>query len=156
MLIRKAEKQDLEEILTLFLNTIQNVNQHDYTAEQLKVWQSGADDRQKWVKKLDEQQFLVAEEDGEITGFSSISKEGYLDTLFIHKYYQRKGIAKKLLSRMVEYANQQGVTEIITEASITARPFFERHGFKVVNKQILNRKNIKIPNYKMRMILGRH
>ncbi len=39
--------------------------------------------------------------------------------------------------------------EIISEASITARPFFERKGFKVLTQQLVAVKGTTMTNYKM-------
>ena len=150
MNIRKAVSTDLDDILNLFLTTIQHVNKADYNAEQLKAWSSGAEDRERWLKKIEDQYFLVAEINNELAGFASITSGGYLDTMFVSKDHQRKGIAKLLLLKLLDFAAENDISEITTEGSITARPFFEKYGFEAIEKQELNRKGIKIINYKMK------
>lgn len=150
MKIRKANENDLDEILNLFTGTISEVNNQDYSPSQIEAWSSGARDKERWLLKMDEQYFLVTEEEGSITGFASITNKGYLDTMFVHKNHQRKGIAKTLITAMIDYAKENQLKEIITEGSITAKPFFEKYGFKVIKKQLVNRKGIEITNYKMR------
>lgn len=39
--------------------------------------------------------------------------------------------------------------KIITHASITARPFFEKRGYRVVKEQQVNRQGILLINYVM-------
>lgn len=149
MNIRQANKNDLGEILNLFTETITEVNNQDYSPSQIEAWSSGARDIDRWLQKIDEQYFLITEEESGITGFASITTEGYLDTMFVHKNHQRKGIAKALITALIDYASKKQVQEITTEGSITARPFFEKYGFRVVKKQKVNRKGIEIVNFRM-------
>ena len=54
-----------------------------------------------------------------------------IDILFVHKDYQGKGIATAICDRL-EKAVQN---KVITNASITARAFFEKRGYKVIKEQ---------------------
>lgn len=153
MNVRKAKPADLDEILKLFADTISEVNKQDYSPSQIKAWSSGADDKGRWLRKIDEQYFLVTEEESSITGFASITEKGYLDTMFVHKNHQRKGIARTLITALIDYARENDFDDIITDASITARAFFEKYGFEILKKQKVNRKGIEIANYKMKKLL---
>ena len=88
---------------------------------------------------------MVAVNDGIIVGFGDIDRKGYLDRLFVHTDYQRKGIASDICN-CLEQAVQGN---IVTHASITARPFFERRGYKVVKEQQVERQGIFLTNYVM-------
>lgn len=123
MKLRKAVSTDLESIQNLFRETVNTVNRKDYSAEQLEAWSSGSSDQNRWLKKINEQYFLVAEDGLAVVGFASINQEGYLDTMFVHKDYQRKGIASNLIEALIFYARTNDVSEVITDGSITARPF---------------------------------
>ncbi len=150
MNIRKAVQDDLYSILELFEATVTEVNKKDYSPSQLEAWRSSSKDQERWIKKIKDQYFLVTEEEDDlITGFASITLEGYLDTMFVHKDHQRKGIAGSLIKALIQFARENEMHEIITEGSITARPFFEKFGFEVIEKQKVNRKGISITNYKM-------
>lgn len=74
-----------------------------------------------------------------------IDKTGYLDRLFVHLGYQRKGIATAICNRL-ESAVQEN---IVTHASITARPFFEKRGYKVAREQQVERQGIFLTNFVM-------
>ena len=82
-----------------------------------------------------------------IVGFGDIDKTGYLDRLYIHKDYQRKGIAAALCDRL-EQANN--ITKIITHASITAKGFFEKRGYVVLKAQEVERRGVKLKNFVMK------
>lgn len=80
-----------------------------------------------------------------LVGFGDIDKTGYLDRLFVHADYQRKGIATAICNQL-EQAVQGNIT---TDASITAKPFFEKRDYKIVKEQQVERQGIFLTNYVM-------
>ena len=79
-------------------------------------------------------------------GFGDIdSNTGYLDRLYVHKDHQGMGIATALCDRLE--ASAAGL--LVTHASITARPFFEKRGYKLVKEQQIERQGIFLTNYVM-------
>ena len=99
----------------------------------------------KWNQSLQEHFSIVAVADDIIVGFGDIDQTGYLDRLFVHSGYQRKGIATAICDRL-ESAIQEN---IVTHASITARPFFEKRGYRVVREQQVERKGVFLTNFVM-------
>lgn len=100
---------------------------------------------EKWNQSLLEHFSIVAVEDDVIVGFGDIDKTGYLDRLYVHADDQEKGIATAICNRL-ESAVQEN---IITHASITARHFFEKRGYKVVKEQHVERREIFLTNFVM-------
>ena len=93
MNIRKYQLSDCKEIADLFYNTVHTVNAEDYTKEQLDVWAAANVDLVDWNNSFLEHYTVVATDNGIIVGFGDIDQSGYLDRLFVHKDYQRRGIA---------------------------------------------------------------
>ncbi|MEI4780348.1 GNAT family N-acetyltransferase [Streptococcus pasteurianus] len=145
MLIREYQTSDCKEITELFYNTVHTVNANDYTKEQLSVWATGQVDLEKWNESLQEHFSVVVVDDEIIVGFGDIDNTGYLDRLFVHTDYQGKGIATTICNQL-----EQAVKEdITTHASITAKPFFEKRGYKIVKEQQVERQGIFLTNYVM-------
>ena len=144
MIIRQYKNDDSDTVAKLFYETVHSVNAKDYTAEQLSVWANNADSLKIRRDYLLKQNTLIAEINGEIVGFGSIDKLGYLDLLFVHKNYQRQGIATALCNEM-----EKGFSVINTFASITAKPFFESRGYVVVNEWEAERFGVKLKNFEM-------
>ena len=146
MVIRQYRPSDCKEMAKLFYNTVHTVNAKDYTKEQLDVWATGQVDLEKWNLSFQEHFSLVAIENEIIIGFGDIDKTGYLDRLFIHKDYQNRGIATAICEKL-----EQAVSgNVITHASITAKPFFEKRGYKVIKEQKLKRQGVVLTNFVMK------
>jgi len=92
---------------------------------------------------------LIAEINGEIVGFADMDNTGYLDKLYVHKDFQRRGIATALVKELERSAQKEGIFNFVTYASITARPFFEKQGYTVEAENKVIRKGITLVNYKM-------
>ena len=146
MIIRKYQIADCRELANLFYNTVHSVNAKDYTEEQLNVWATGNVDLDLWNRSFLEHYTLVAVDGELLVGFGDIDKTGYLDRLYVHKDYQRNGIASALCEKL-----EQSVTDnkIVTHASITAKPFLEQRGYCIVKKQEVMRCGIALTNYVM-------
>lgn len=145
MKLRRYQSSDCKELTELFYNTVHTVNAKDYTKEQLNVWATGKVDLEKWNLSLQEHYSIVAVENDVIVGFGDIDKTGYLDRLFVHMDYQGKGIATAICDQLERF----GEGNITTYASITARPFFEKRGYKVVKEQKVERQGIFLTNFVM-------
>lgn len=149
MFIREYQSSDCEEIIKLFDNTVHTVNAKDYTKEQLDAWATGRVDLNKWDQSLREHYSLVAVENEMIVGFEDIDKSGYLDRLFVHEDYQGKGIGTMICNRL-----EQAVSgSVIIHASITAKTFFEKRGYRVVKEQQVERKGVFLTNFEMVLIV---
>ncbi|MHA6480669.1 GNAT family N-acetyltransferase [Paenibacillus sp. strain BS8-2] len=152
MEIRRFHKSDVHPIVSLFYDTVHHVNDRDYTKEQLDAWASREEQANKldtWIDSLTSNTAYVAVLEDVIAGFADMTDEGYLDRLYIHKDYQRRGIATALVDVLEETAVSAGIQEIVTHASITAKPFFEHQGYVVVEVQSVIRKGIALTNFRM-------
>ena len=146
MIIRQYTPKDCEDLVKLFYHTVHTINAKDYSQEQLNVWATDNIDLEVWNKSLSEHYTVVGVENNIIVGFGDIDKSGYLDRLFVHRDYQRRGIATAICNELERAVK---VDKIITHASITAKPFFEQRGFNVVKEQQVLRKGIALTNYVM-------
>lgn len=100
MTLRPYHPSDLEQIVQLFHDTVHAVCIRDYTEEQLKAWAPGQIDREAWDASLSAYNTLVAVEGEQIVGFADMDEKGYLDRLYVHKDFQRRGIATALCDRL--------------------------------------------------------
>ena len=154
--IRKATVEDADSIRELFRDTITSVNKKDYDEKQIAIWASGSENKNGWEIKITEQNFLVAEIDSKIVGFSSITDEGYIDFMFTHKDHQHQGIATKMLFVLEEIANEKKLEKVWAEVSITARPFFSGKGFRITERFVKEVKGVKFDDCIMTKYIEHH
>lgn len=150
MHIRRYSPGDISEITQLFYNTVHTVNLSDYSPTEVDAWAPKNIDKAEWHRRLSENFTIVAEQDGIVVGFASLAYNGYFDMLYVHKDYQRQGIAAALTDIIENEAVLNGISELTADVSITAKPFFEKKGFEVIRKQSVERKGQILTNYKMR------
>ncbi|MEL6721148.1 MAG: GNAT family N-acetyltransferase [Bacteroidota bacterium] len=147
---RIATKEDLPEIHQLFQATIQYCCNQDYDEAQIAVWISSVENKSRWIKAIESQFFIVAKEGHHIVGFASLADVNYIDFIYVHEDHQRKGIASFLFDILQEEAKKQGQTTLWSHVSKTARPFFERKGFEVLQENYKDMRGVIIMNYWMR------
>jgi len=148
--ISEYKENHLAELIELFLDVVHSVNAADYTQEQLDMWAPEQVDTEKWRNRIENNFVVIVENENKIVGFGELSPEGCIDMLYVHKDYLRQKVGQQLLECLIQKAKNWGFTEVVTEASITARPFFEKQGFKMVKKQIKTLNSVYFVNYKMK------
>ena len=146
MWIREYKPTDCEQMAELFYNTVHSINAKDYAEEQLNVWATGRVNLQEWNLSFLKHKTIVAIEKDEIVGFGDIDDSGYLDRLYVHKDYQGMGIASAICNELEDSVKEKSIT---THASITAKPFFQQRGYRVVKEQKVIRQGIVLTNYVM-------
>lgn len=143
--IRLAEPSDGPQIGQLIYDTVHTVNLKDYSQEQVKTWAPDP----VIFSTYDPSYAYVAELNHEILGFANLTSTGYLNRLYVHKDFQGKGIARRLLQAVEAKAHELGLSEITTESSITAKPFFLAQGFVVQQQQVKVLRGVSFINFKM-------
>jgi putative acetyltransferase len=88
-----------------------------------------------WQERLAHLHTIVAECDGILAGFVSHTHGGYLDFLYTHPAFARRGVGTRLYQRVESALRAVRILHVTTHASLAARPFFDRHGFQLDNEE---------------------
>lgn len=147
--IRIAKKSDLNEMQSMFVDTISTICKKDYSTEQINVWKSAIENKQRWLDKISSQYFLVAEINNKIVGYASLEGINNIDLLYTHKDHQRQGIAGILITELEREALKRKASLLSSDVSETAKPFFEKKGFQTIEPQLNIIGSVEIKNYKM-------
>ena len=148
--IRIARLPDALELKDLFQDTVLNINKRDYSKAEVEDWASCGNDLSHIKEMIKTHYFIVAiNQQSQIVGFSSITLQGYLHSMFVHKDFQGKGIATILLNEIEQHATATGITRITSEVSLTARPFFEKRGYIVEVEQKRKANRLSLTNFWM-------
>ena len=146
---------DISDLQQMCIETIQQVCKNDYNEEQLNVWASGIESKERWNLIFENQFVLVAVSGDKKVGFATLDDGKYIDMFYVHRHFQRLGLASLLYSSLEKEAFLQGTTKITANVSRTARPFFERQGFSVEQEQNFELNGVKISNFKMSKMISK-
>lgn len=149
MIFRTATLSDLKEMQELSIETIKSVCQKDYNPKQIEVWISGVKNTERWIDVINTQFVLLAIIENKIVGYGTLKDGNYIDFFYVHKDFQRQGIADKILSELEIEAKKSNSKIITSDISITAKPFFEKKGFIVIKEQRIEKLGVELINYKM-------
>ncbi len=142
LLIRRATETDLPAI-----NAIYNREVREGVATwELDEWR--AERRLEWFREHDDASpVFVAESGGVLVGFSYLStyrgRRGYQytreNTIFVDTPYQRSGIGRLLLARLIEEARALGLRTLVAWIEATNTGSVELHqtfGYTVIGREV--------------------
>jgi putative acetyltransferase len=149
--IRPYLPNDLDAVIAVFLGAVRQIASRDYNAAQIDAW--ARVERDKLAISRLSRTTLIAVIGEDVVGFTDLEPEGHLDMMYVHAAHQRRGVATALLKTVEVAATDLHLSRIFTEASITARPFFETHGFHVVARQFVHTHGQNLTNFRMEKLL---
>ena len=152
-MIRPYSESDLAAVANLFTDSVHHLADKYYDPDQLAAWAPQPPDLSSWAARLASVETLVAELDGKVAGFISYEHNGHIDLLYTSPVEGGRGVASALFRHAEAALAARGVPELFTEASLAARPFFERFGFRVTEEQRVQRHGITLLRYAMRRSL---
>lgn len=146
---------DAADTLAIFIGAVTETAAADYAPEQIRAWaRPGERELTSWHEAMQARSSFVATVDGVAAGFSEVDPKGYIDMMFVAPRFLRLGVARRLLAHIEAQVCAEGPVALTANVSITARPFFERQGFKVVAEQHPVMAGVTLTNYAMKKILA--
>lgn len=142
--IKKATKNDIEELMSVRLEMLREVNN---LPDDVEFGKTLVDSSKDYFLNGDQTTILASDSccDGKerkIIGCASISyitimptfdhptgKRAHLMNVYVNKNYRRQGIAQKMIKLLIEEAKSRGVTEISLDATEAGRPLYKSLGF---------------------------
>jgi len=153
--IRPYQSGDHTAIAEIFTAAVHEIAAADYTEEQCLAWADREVNYEHWKERAERKRPFIAVvgESGEIAGFLELDADGHIDCAYINPRYQRRGIMTQLVEHAVRTCfsppMSEHVNRVYVEASICARPMFEKAGFSVIAEQQAEVRGVKLTNYRM-------
>lgn len=121
----------------------------EYRPDQIRAWASDDIDPSNSTDRFSGRFVAVAEVEAYPIGFADLESDGHIDRFYVSADHQRCGAGRALLTTLIAAAQRLGVSRLVTEASLTALPFFESQGFTVVRSQDVKCRGVTFVNYQM-------
>jgi putative acetyltransferase len=147
--IRDFRGEDAAALARLFFDTVRTVNLGDYSREQVEAWAPAVPDAAAWRKRMAGRHTLVAEDETGLVGFVELEEHGHVDMLYCRADRVRQGVGSALYAAVEARARRLGLKRLFTSASLTARPFFERQGFRVLYSRTVERLGVELTQFGM-------
>ena len=148
--IRRFHVGDEPALFHIYHSAIHQIACRDYTQEQLDAWAPSDLDSLLWSARMQGIVPFVAQDGEHVVGYADVQTTGYIDHFFVSGCRPRQGIGALLMQRIHEEAVVLRLPELSSDVSRTAQPFFERHGFEVVEQRSPVLRGVVIPNALMR------
>ena len=133
--IRQATAEDVEAIRIAHRRSILEIAAKDYPLEVVAEWGSNqsaeAIEKHKQAIRSGEEIVWVVELNGKIEGFSAlVPSHEELRAVYVTSSAAGIGAGSALLNRLEIKAKELGLKRLRLHSSITARPFYEKKGYK--------------------------
>lgn len=147
--IRGYRFEDCRALADLFTDTVRRIASRDYPQAEIEAWAPDPPEYSRFAPRLAGRPSYVAEIGQKIVGFSDLASDGYIDMMYVHADHQGQGVATALLAHIKAEAIRRHLRRLHTEASLTARPFFMRHGFSVLARRAVPLRGQLLTNFRM-------
>jgi len=151
--IRDYQDSDCQALADIFSRAVRQIARRDYSPAQIMAWAPQTRDMAEFDASCHAKPTFVAEYKGQVAGFTDLNAEGHIDMFYVNPDFQRRGVGSAMLRFVTARAQGERFKRLHGEVSITARPVFERHGFKVLAYQTVETNGQSLGNYRMEKLL---
>jgi len=154
--IRPLCAEDFPHVGRIYFCAVHEGTRHAYTLEQRRAWGGDLINLGDWKDYLKDLNGFVAEEENEPVGFMTIDETGYVDLAFVLPSTSGRGIGGGLLTAVENWGKEHGATRLTAAASLVARPFFEKHGWLVVEEEEIDLQGVLLRRFQMQKSILEH
>lgn len=137
--VRSYHQGDAEALGQVMFDAIRTGASTRYGAAACEAWCPRPPTGEDWAAKLAAQDCVVAERARGVLGFMSLTEDGLLDLAFVLPEVMGTGVADALYAVLQGRALATRKRILRTQASLMARGFFLRHGWREVGHELVER-----------------
>ncbi len=148
--IRAMKMSEFDAVVKLIYDSVHTLCVKEYTPEELDAWVPKNMSAPAFRASLGRCHAIVAVDGGEIVGFMSTERSGYVNRLYTRPDYIKKGVASALLENTENWGRRIGIRHLVLEASKSAEGFYRKRGFVRVGTVSSLKNDIRFVSAKMR------
>jgi len=152
-MIRSYQLGDHEAISEIFPIAIHEIASEVYTQEKCNAWSEKRPNPERWERRCEVKRPFVFVSQGEIAGFLELDPDGHIDWMYVHPDHKQKGIASRLIDHAVKTSSDAGLSRVFVDASICAKPVFDKKGFRVIEEKTVEIRGENLINFAMELQL---
>ncbi|MGB3541787.1 N-acetyltransferase family protein [Rubrivirga sp.] len=147
--IRTSVPADIPHLARIYGDAVRSAGPSHYTADQVEAWAAWSDDAEAFNRSVLRARTFVAEESGELVGFSTLEPDGRVGMLYVRGDHQRRGLGGRLLAAAVTTAVEGGMDHAYAEASAFSLPVFLGAGFEVTKVETVERGGVAFERHRV-------
>ncbi len=144
--VRPWEPDDAPALSALYEASVRGLGSRDYSAAQIEAWASLTPSPEALAERMRDGRTRLVAVGEVVVGFIDVEPDGHIDLLYVSPEAAGQGVARLLLETATALA-PPGATRLYGEASETARPVFERLGFRVTDRRDFEVAGVPIHNW---------
>lgn len=148
-MIRIYQRGDHLAVAEIFASAIHEIASAVYTPEQCLAWSARAPNYDHWQKRCELKRPFIATVEGEAAAFLELDPDGHIDCAYVKPTHQRKGLVSRLVEHAVDTCFAIGIQRVYVEASLCAKPMFEKLGFTTICDNLVEIRGVRLQNFKM-------
>ncbi|AMV16696.1 GNAT family N-acetyltransferase [Planctomyces sp. SH-PL14] len=148
-MIRIFQHGDHRAVAEIFTSAVHEIASQVYTPEQCLAWSAREVNYEHWRKRCELKRPFLGIVDGEVAGFLELDPDGHIDCAYVNPRFQRRGVVTELVQHAVTTCLDLGIARVYVEASICAKPMFEKLGFETTSEDFVRIRDIELLNYRM-------
>ena len=133
--LRPMLPDDGPALAAIFGASIDVLAAEDYDEDQRAAWMATAEDEAAFAGRLAAMLTLVATVDGAPAGFASLKDNSSIAMLYVDPALAGRGIGTTLVDACEKLSKARGAAALTVDASDSARPLFERRGYRAQSRQ---------------------
>ena len=153
MNLRQITIKDQLNLKKVYFDSIQSLDDKNYSQEQKRAWSSQAWDNPNFDNTIIKGKGWLISEKGITVAFATRYPNDRIALFYCKGDFQRKGFGSKLLYKLEDEAKKEGLGSIFTEASLISYKLFLKNEWKIIRKEIVTINNIFFERYKMKKII---
>lgn len=147
-MIRPAEASEINALSDVFIRAIEGSGRRDYDPAQIAAWTSKAH-TSEFNSALSDGFTILAEHHDQPIAFAQLSPNDCIRMLYVDPEWASLGIATLMCQYLEDEARILGSTRLTTNASHTAKRFFESMGFKAAQEESVEINGVALTRTKM-------
>lgn len=151
-MIRIFQHGDHLAIAEIFTRAVHEIASEVYAQQQCLAWAERHPNPDYWKRRCELKRPFLFEVDGKIAAFLELDPDGHIDCAYTHPNYVRRGAMTALVNHALDTCFQFGLNRVYVDASLCAKPMFEKLGFQVLRENRVNLKGTELVNYTMERV----
>jgi len=151
--VRSYRAGDATSLVQVFFASVHELGRMKYDEAQVRAWAPCIPAPVEWEARMCLSETFVAERNGSLVGFIELEQNGHLNMFYRSPGIVGDGVAEALYFVMEIRARELAIPHIRTEASLLAESFFLRHGYRIKERENVERNGVSLPRTLMSKML---